>query len=250
MGEMMFNGVSTKDMGVVIQTPPVYEFPSRDYTVTHIPGKTGDILIDNGSYQNVKRTYYLASVFRPNTSFVMNATAIVSWLMSAKGYVRLEDSYESEYYRLAMFRNPGQMQNLFDKATVLPVTFECKPQRYLKTGEKEQEITQLDQYIKIVNPTNYIALPEIVVEGTDLVINVYSGDDYNQPDKTSQVDIGFVGEGVINSELQDCHNETEYLNNDVILTNGFPKLYPGVNWIKVSGTALVSFKVKPRWWTL
>jgi|LGOV01.1.fsa_nt_gb phage-related protein len=251
MGEMIFNGISTEDMGVVIQAPPVYEFPSRDYEVIHIPGKSGDVLIDNGSYLNVKRTYYLASVFRPNTSFVANANAIVSWLMSAKGYVRLEDSYESEYYRLAMFRNPGQMVNMWDKATTLPVTFECKPQRFLKSGEIEKEVTQLDTYIKIVNPTDYIATPEIVIEGSlDLVIDMYSGDDYNTPDNTSQVDIEFAGEGVINSELEDCYNDTEYLNNDVIITNGFPKLYPGVNWIKVSGTTLMNCKVKPNWWTL
>ena len=250
MGAMIFNGVSTEDMGVVIQTPPVYEFPTKDYLVVHVEGKTGDIVINNDSYQNVKRTYYLASVFRPNTSFVLNATAIVSWLMSAKGYARLEDSYESEYYRLAMFRNPGQMVNMFDKATTLPVVFECKPQRYLKTGDIEVDVPTLETYIQIINPTNFIALPEITVEGTVLDISFYAGD-YNAPDNLSVVGVRFDGvEGTIDSELQDCYAGNTYLNSEVTLTNGFPKLYPGVNWVKVSGTSLSNLKIKPRWWTL
>jgi phage-related protein len=251
MGEMIFNGVSTEEMGVVIQTPPPYEFPPKDYIVTHVEGKSGDILIDKGSYQNVKRTYYLASVFGKDTNFVYNANKLVNWLTSVKGYARLEDSYEPEYFRMAMFRNPGAMVNMFDRATTLRVTFECKPQRYLKIGEEETEISSLDSYVQIINPTEQIALPEIVVEGSsDISINFYSGEDYNDPEKSSRVDISFVGEGTIDSEMQDVFNDSGFLNSDVTLENGFPKLYPGTNWIKVTGTTLTTFKIKPKWWTL
>lgn len=252
MGEMIFNNISTIDMGVVIQAPPVYEFPTRDYTVTHVPGKSGDILINHGSYQNVRRTYYLAAIFKADSSFVKSANEIVSWLMSAKGYTRLEDSYEPDYYRLAMFRNPGQMINMWDRVTTLPVTFECKPQRYLKTGDIEVTIgeLELDTYVKITNPTNYIALPEITIEGVDVVITVLSGSDHTIPENTSEVIVDFTDEGVINSELQDCYNDIKYLNNQVTINNGFPKLYPGDNWVKVSAMSLRTFKLKPRWWTL
>lgn len=252
MGTMIFNGISTVDMGVVIQSPPVYEFPAPDYEVTHVEGKSGDIIIDKGSYQNVKRTYYLASVFRQNTSFISNAASIVAWLRSAKGYARLEDSYEPEHYRLAMFRNPGEMVNYQDRATVLQVSFDCKPQRYLKTGDDPISITSKDVYIKVVNPTMFLALPEITIEGVNLLISFYSGEDYNNPGEQSSAQISFSGEGIIDSELQDCYKEGSYLNTNsqVVLVGGFPKLYPGTNWIKVSGTTLTKVSIKPRWWTL
>ena len=52
------------DAGVVIQTPPVYEFPSRRSEVIQIQGKNGDIVIDKNSFNNVNREYNLASVFQ------------------------------------------------------------------------------------------------------------------------------------------------------------------------------------------
>ena len=59
MGTMIFNGFSTVDAGVVIQTPPVYEFPSRRSEVIQIQGKNGDIVIDKNSFNNVNREYNL-----------------------------------------------------------------------------------------------------------------------------------------------------------------------------------------------
>lgn len=250
MGTMIFNGVSTVDMGVVIQSPPVYEFPSPNYELVKIEGKSGDFIIDRDSYQNVRRTYYLASVFRSNTSFVANANSIVSWLMSARGYARLEDSYEPEYFRLAVFRDSGEMRNLYDKATTLEVSFDCKPQRFLKKGEEPFEINTLNSYVRVVNPTNFIALPEITIKGVGIEIDFFSGEDFANPDKESITQINFTTEGIIDSDLQDSYNSSEYLNNQVVMTNGFPKLYPGVNWIRVRGTTLEKCSIRPRWWTL
>ena len=250
MSSMTFNGISTVDKGAVIQSPPVYEFPAKDYEVLHIEGKSGDILIDKGSYQNTKRTYYLAVVFGAGTSFVSNAAAVVAWLTSASGYARLEDTYEPLYYRKAMFRGAGELPNLYDQASVIQAVFECKPQRYLKTGDTPVSITALDQYILIENPTNFIALPEITMDGVGLTVNFYSGESYLSPTNVSSFVASFTGEAVIDSELQECYKSSGYVNSQVAMTNGFPKLYPGKNWIKITGTTLTKFSIKPKWWVL
>ena len=91
MGNLIFNNISTEDLGLVIQAPPTYTFSSKDTSTQHVPGRNGDILIDNHSYNNVDRTYSIASVFRPGTEFIANSQKIIEWLMSAKGYCRLED---------------------------------------------------------------------------------------------------------------------------------------------------------------
>lgn len=250
MGNLIFNGVSTEDLGVVIQTPPTYEFASRDYEVIHIQGKSGDIVIDNKSYQNTKRTYYLAKAFRDKTKFVENVNALVTWLTSASGYARLEDSYEPDYFRMALFRDEGSLTNLYDKATAITITFECKPQRYLKKGEIPINISKIDTYVRIINTTAYTALPEISMDGDNLTIEFISGKDKTQPNNTSILSSTYNQMCIIDSELEDCYTETNYINDKITLTNGFPKLYPGVNWIKISGTALRSFAIKPRWWQL
>ena len=64
MGTMIFNGISTVDLGVIIQTPPIYEFPVKRVDTVQIEGKNGDIIIDKNSFDNVSREYNIASVFR------------------------------------------------------------------------------------------------------------------------------------------------------------------------------------------
>lgn len=258
MGTMIFNGFSTVDAGVVIQTPPVYEFPSRRSEVIQIQGKNGDIVIDKNSFNNVNREYNLASVFRKNDSFIGNVRVLVDWLSSVSGYARLEDSYEPEYFRLATFRAGGQLPNFYDKATAMVVRFECKPQRFLKTGEVGIEFTRSTHpdasFHKIENPTKYLALPEINVTGGVVSIELRSGDDYNNPDNTTiltVIDDTILEKITIDSDIQDVYTASSFLNNKVEVTNGFPKLYPGNNWIKItylSSDTVVT--IKPRWWVL
>lgn len=258
MGTMIFNGFSTVDAGVVIQTPPVYEFPSRRSEVIQIQGKNGDIIIDKNSFNNVNREYNLASVFRKNDSFIGNVRVLVDWLSSVSGYARLEDSYEPEYFRLAMFREGGQLPNFYDKATAMIVKFECKPQRFLKTGEVSMEFTRSthsdSNFHKIENPTKYLALPEINVTGGVVSIELRSGDDYNNPNNKTiitVIDNTILEKVTIDSDIQDVYTASSFLNNKVEVTNGFPKLYPGNNWIKItylSSDTVVT--IKPRWWVL
>lgn len=250
MGNLIFNGVSTVDMGVKIQTPPIYEFPKKMYDIIHIKGRNGDLSIDQNSYYNVQRKYYLALGFKKNSSFITNAKMLMDWLLTVNGYSRLEDSYEPDYYRLALFEDPGEMNNYQDEATTLEVAFNCKPQRYLKTGDLYKKINELNTYVKIVNPTKYTSLPEIKLDGDDIKIDFYSGDNYTSPKNSSSLLSSYNQEFLIDSELQDCYSNTEYVNNKITLTNGFPKLYSGSNWIKITGTNLRKFEIKPRWWTL
>lgn len=254
MGEITFNGKSTSGMGVVIQSPPVYEFPSPDIEIVKVEGRSGDIILHKGSYQNVRRTYNVASIFGSD-DFITKARELVDWLTTIKGYSRLEDSYEPLYFRMAAFRNSGELRNIYDKATVLQLVFDCKPQRYLKSGETPIVIDSFGSFIKIVNPTKFIALPIITLDNiaeNSITIEVVSGEDHDNPDNYTKVVANFVGQGGIDSDLQDCFNSSEFLNEHVELSNGFPKLYPGDNWLKVVHTSgpPTSLTITPRWWTL
>ena len=69
---------------------PGYETPEKDYEVTHIPGRNGDIYVDKGSYKNVSRSYDIA-IGAENKDFTIMANFISEWLNSASGYAKLED---------------------------------------------------------------------------------------------------------------------------------------------------------------
>ncbi|MEY8515320.1 hypothetical protein AALC25_00060 [Lachnospiraceae bacterium 29-84] len=134
MGIIVFNGKSSKDYGIQVEHPPGYQTPARDYEMIHVPGRNGDILIDNGSFQNVDREYQIA-VGSKGEDFTGMANKISEWLHSASGYARLEDSYEPEYYRMASCADGITVENLLRHAGRATLTFNCKPQRFLKSGE-------------------------------------------------------------------------------------------------------------------
>lgn len=237
MGIVIFNSVSSGDYGIQVEHPPEYQTPAKDYELIHIPGRNGDLVIDNGSYQNVNRSYQIA-IGDERRDFTDMANIIAEWLHSASGYARLEDSYEPEYYRMAMFQSELSIENIVQHAGRVTVEFNCKPQRFLKSGE---EILQLSSNTVLRNPTGFDSLPSITVYGSgqgELAVN-------GQAITISNIN-GFI---VLDSDIQDVYKGSVNRNSDIILHNGFPRFIPGENNIAWRG-GITDVEVIPRWWTL
>lgn len=237
MGIVIFNGVSSQDYGIQVEHPPEYQTPARDYEVIHIPGRNGDLVIDSGSYQNVNRSYQIA-IGSMEKDFTSMANAIAEWLHSVSGYARLEDSYEPEYYRMAMFQNEVAIENIMQHAGRTTIDFNCKPQRFLKSGE---DAVRLSANTVLRNPTGFCSLPTITVYGSGR--GVIGIGEYT-------VTISDINESIVlNSEIQDAYKGTSNRNLDIILSNGFPELVPGENNITWTG-GVTYVEVVPKWWTL
>lgn len=239
MGVVIFNGRASLDYGIHVEHPPDYQMPERDYEVVHIPGRNGDLIIDNGSYQNVTRSYEVSFADMGRIKpFTTMANAVAEWIHSASGYARLEDTYEPEYYRMAMYMDEVEIENIVQHAGRATVEFNCKPQRFLKSGEETKKMTASGI---LNNPTNFTAKPCITVYGNGSGTVIVGG--YI----VSISEIG--GYLVIDSDIQDAYRQTVNCNNNVTLGNGFPVLRSGEN--KISWTGGVSYvEVIPRWWTL
>lgn len=237
MGFIIFNGISSKDYHIQVEHPPGYDTPERDYEVVHVPGRNGDVVIDKGSYQNKDRSYEIA-IGSEDRFFPEMANDISEWLHSAVGYARLEDSYEPEYYRMAVYKEETEIENILFHAGRVTVKFNCKPQRFLKAGDTIVKFTSSGI---LKNPTRQIALPVITVYGTSsgvLTIGEYIVSISNIRDSV-----------VINSEMQDAYSGLTNRNADITLTKGFPKLKKGETTISFSG-GITSVEVIPKWWTL
>lgn len=237
MGFIIYNGRSSEDFHVLVQHPPVYEFPARDYTLTHVPGRNGDIITDNEGWKNVKRTYDVAIDAR-QYGYTTTMGEFVSWLSSGKGYSRLEDSYEPDYYRLATFYDAGSISNILRQAGIVDLQFDCKPQRYLKIGETPVAFSTNG---KITNLTAFNANPTIVVHGSGRGV-IYIGPEHI-------ITINTITDGmVIDGMIQDVYKGTTNLNNSVSFTK-FPVLGTGETNITFSG-GITSIEIIPNWWTL
>ena len=236
MGIVVFNGISSQDLHIQVQTEPSYDFPEKDYEVTHVPGRNGDIVIDQGSWQNVSRKYNLA-MDAGKISYTEVASKLVQWLHSASGYARLEDSYEPDFYRMAMYKDSGSISNIFNKAGQIDVEFTCKPQRYFKSGEAADIFVASSEYR---NPTDFPAKPLIKIHGSGSgVVGI----------GTYTVTINDIIDGmIVDSEQQDTYKDKMNCNSKVSITE-YPKLASGNNAISISG-GVTSIEIIPRWWTL
>lgn len=236
MGIVMFNGTSSQDLHALVQTAPEYEFPEKDYSVTHVEGRNGDIVIDTGSWKNVPRTYNLAIDTR-KISYAEVASKLVQWLHSASGYARLEDSYEPDFYRMAIYKDSGSISNIYSKAGQIEISFDCKPQRYLKSGEVSDLFMSNTEYR---NPTDFPSKPKIVVHGSGsgtVKIGAYEITIFNILDGMT-----------VDCEIQDTYKNDINCNSRVSISE-YPKIIAGNNTISMSG-GVTSIEITPRWWML
>lgn len=237
MGVIIYNGLSSKDFGIVVEHPPNYELPERNYDTYHVPGRNGDVIVDLGSYNNVDRSYEIA-VGDLDKWFPEMAMKVSAWLHSGSGYARLEDSYEASHYRLASYHESVSIENILFHGGRATIHFNCKPQRFLKAGDKKRTFKKAGI---IHNPTSFSSEPIITVYGTGSGVLVIGGYTVTISDIGSTV--------VINSELQDAYKGAENRNPYVTLSSNFPRLVPGDNRISFSG-GITSVEVIPKWWTL
>lgn len=240
MGEIIYNGKSSKEIGLEVETYPEYQSPQRRYDKVEVPGRNGDLIIDSGGWENAVRSYSV-SIGSYERSYYEMMTKVSEWLHSSTSYVRLEDSYEPEYYRLAVFLSEFNISNLYNHGGKADISFDCKPQRFLKIGDDVIEFTSSQTPIKLQNPTGFLSLPIIHVYGSGsgtLVVGDYT------------VNISNIGtEIVIDSEIQDAYLGLANKNPVVTLPNGFPKLNVGSTSIGISG-GITKVGVIPKWYTI
>lgn len=124
--------------GAVLLGRGTYGAPERDVEQIHVPGRDGDLLLDNGGYKNIQITY-------PCSIREYNPT-VSQWLRSvlygAPGYHRLEDSYHPDEFRLAEYRGPFEPEVYSERgndAANVDLVFNCHPQRYLEKGAEKQQ---------------------------------------------------------------------------------------------------------------
>lgn len=231
---LTFNGKTSREFGVVISGQDTWQKASPDVERVSIPGRNGDLLLTNRRYENVE-IRYPCGITR---NFDVRYTGFLNHLMSEVGYHRLEDSYHPEVFRMAAFDSVTEPEmTAFNREGTFAISFSCKPQMYLKTGELRQEIGNGSV---LYNPTNQEARPLIRVYGTgqvmigDHAIRITEAQMYTD----------------IDCELQDAYKETINCNPYIELDDDdFPVLKPGRTTIRWSG-GVYRVEITPRWWKL
>lgn len=157
-----FDGVSSKTYGVYITGDGVYDAPERDVEMVTIPGRNGAFTLDKGRFNNITVTYTAGMFGGTHADFAEGMAALRAALCSRKGYVRLVDDYNPDEYRLAVYRSGLEVDPATLESGQFTIQFDCKPQRFLTTGETAVELQSGDT---ITNPTLFESRPMLQICG-------------------------------------------------------------------------------------
>ena len=231
---LIFDGEDSRDYGVYITGSGVFNAPGRALDEVAIPGRDGLFLMDDRHLENIEVTYpcFIYANYKENIKRFRN---MLMSRYSTSGYLRLTDSYHPDEYRMAACPGPIEIEPTAKlDAGSFDLTFNCRPQRWLTSGEAATSFTSDGT---ITNPTEFTAKPLIIAYGTgqfnvgNYRVEILSGD---------QV--------YFDSELMDAYLASQSKNRNIKLINGgFPKLSPGSNVVKL-GTGIRRLTITPRWW--
>lgn len=170
---LTFDDVNSLDHNVYITGESVYNAPERDVQAVEIPGRNGDYLLDKGRWKNIEVTYHCGTFGVDQTEFGSKIRKFRNQLASKRGYKRLVDTYNPNEYRMGTFINPVEVDAAsMKRAGEFDVVFNCKPQRYLTSGETATTVANNGT---LTNPTAYDASPLLAVKGYGTItFNGYS----------------------------------------------------------------------------
>lgn len=228
------NGVDSRDFGVYITGSGTFSAPRREYSMVPIPGRNGDLVGNEKRFENLELTYP-AFIY---TNFKQNIRDFRNFLLSLVGYHILIDTYHPDEFRMALYEGEFEPEvEPKNDAGSFDIVFNCKPQRYLLTGEV---VTTMTASGSITNPTAFDSQPLLRVYGTgQLGIN-------SDTITISEADVYTD----IDCEMMDCYKAGVSKNSKVSFTGyNFPVLRSGVNNISL-GAGITQVEITPRWWRI
>ena len=234
---LQFGNVDSSDYGIFISGEGVFNSPERAVEIVTVPGRNGAVVIDQGRYENIS-VEYPAGVFGDDqTEFRTKLSQFRNALKAQLGYQRLTDTYHPDEYRMGVFVDAIEVDPVrYNTAGEFKLIFNCKPQRFLTSGEDPVSVTSGDS---IVNPTLFDAQPILSLQGQggltigNQSINVFGREIGNIelfPEFTTVNKASGTGEPstVLCFENQFMRGR---LNTDDVITTGktIYKFYPNTN---------------------
>lgn len=171
---LIYGGINSANYGIYITGEGVFNAPERAVELVSVPGRNGAVAIDQGYWNNIEITYPAGTFADNETDFAQAVSDFKNAIMSLKGYQKLTDSYNPSEYRMAMYISGLEVEAANSNiAGEFDLVFNCKPQRYLNSGETA--ITGISTNDIIMNPTQYDSGPLLAVTGYGTIgFNGYS----------------------------------------------------------------------------
>lgn len=171
MSDFIFNGISAASLGLGIERYPAIPMPRKKVTALSIPGRSGELHIDEGGLENVTVRYevWWKNDKADNFNTSVHAREVTRWLYGAPVGARLEDTYNPGVFRTATFLGGVDIEDIMGRFGRVVLEFSCSPQKWLTGVHDEGQtftngLTEIDGII--YNPTPYPTKPLIRIIGS------------------------------------------------------------------------------------
>ena len=240
-----FGTVNSADFGIYIGGEGTFNAPERRGEMITIPGKNGALFLDEGAFENIELTYPAFNYEEDLATFRTKLAGLRNALCSQIGYQRLTDTFHPDEYRLAVFKSGLDVSPIkHNTASEFNITFDCKPQRWLVSGETDQTFTSSGS---ITNPTLFDAKPMLAVTGSGiLTLGTQTMTIVARASSSSVLYIDCESQ-----EAWEVSGSGKVSRNDYIQNAGeeFPVLSAGANTVTL-GSGITRVVITPRWWRI
>lgn len=235
INHIIYAGKSSIDFGITISGEGTFNTPRRRYTEVVVPGRSGALLIDEGAFDNIEVKY--PALIKDDMP--ARWKEFINFAASMPGYQRLEDTYNPYEYRMAQINTETVMETagynncsgLFD------IVFNCKPQRFLKSGEQAVTYTSNGT---IYNRTCWGSTPLLNIYGTSGTVQI-GGTDITLSTISTYV--------TVDCETMDAYKGATNCNQNVTFSTDKVAIPAGESLVTLSGN-ITRVEVTPRWYII
>lgn len=230
----MFKDHSSLEFGLLISDKGSYKGASRDISYTSVPGRSGDLITDNGRYKNIKIPYNCTLLNNTERAFVELTHQIKGWLLAERGYFPLWDSYDKKYFRLGSYSDEVDIEQELRDLGEVKLSFNCKPFKYSFEGQQPVVFTAAGT---LYNAEFYPSAPYIKITGSGTVTLTVNNDSFTFTDIDEYIEV--------DSDIMNAYKGIQPQNNKMSGA-AFPTLLPGNNVISWAGD-VQRLEIVPRW---
>lgn len=200
-------------------------------------GRSGDLIIDSESYDNISVTYKVATI--PGLygdRFIDEVmTELKAWLLRSVAYQKLYDTDLPDGFYYAFCSNISDAVWTFDDMYEFSITFSCKPFFYFDAGQDIIETTE--RTITLNNFGTQTTFPLIILFGSGTLTCHVNGKYFTVNDVSSAVSVDCETMKVL-SGITDKYED---------FSGVFPSLSVGSNTFSFSGDGFTKARIIPRW---
>lgn len=243
MNFFTYNGRSSSEFGLHIESKNVFSAPEYAVEMHSIPGRNGDLIVSGNRFSNIKISYTVFLARKNVAALSDTLRQIKEWLYTEPDrYHDIIDSYDGKHIRLGVICGSLDVEEQLNRVGCFTVSFSCKPYRYSLDGQSSISFTTFPAVLS--NPTVFPSSPYIKITGSGTITMTLSSRTANRTWSFQSVS-GYIE---MDSEAMNFYKD-KVLKNGSVTGDGFPMLYSGKTTITVTGT-VTRIDIIPRWCSL